>query len=148
MQSTNRTADKRRHLSRHERQRQARAAAFSRRTARTPIVPPPVMLATEELELIDRLVRRDRTAVSTALLAIAGIGAGQRSRQAVLARIAEAACWAQAEGVISAGRAEQIGRHVRRALGGQDDAVGVCAVYEPSGLQSRDHRAHRRFHDR
>ena len=115
MQSTNRAAHKRRHLSRHERQRQARAAAFSRRTSTAPIVPSPVILASEEIELIDRLVRRDRTAVSTALLAIAGIGAGERSRQAVLSRIAEAACWAQAEGAISSQRAEQIARHVRRA---------------------------------
>src|SRR5690242_2280455 len=89
MQSTNHAADKRRHLSRHERQRQARAAAFSRRSMTVPIVPTPMTLATEELELIDRLVRRDRTAVSTALLAIAGIGAGEASRRAVLARIAE-----------------------------------------------------------
>ena len=117
MQSTNRAGHTRRHLSRHERQRQARAAAFSRKTTKTPIVPSPVMLATEELELIDRLVRRDRTAVSTTLLAIAGMGAGESSRQAVLSRIAEAACWAQAEGAISAQRAEQIARHVRRALG-------------------------------
>jgi hypothetical protein len=94
IQSMTRAAHPRRHLSRHERQRQARAGAFSRRTKRTPIVPSPVMLATEELELIDRLVRHDRTAVSTALLAIAGIGAGEASRRAVLARIAEGACWA------------------------------------------------------
>jgi len=117
MQSTNRAAQKRRYLSHHERQRQARAAAFSRRTTSTPIVPSPVRLASEELELIDRLVRRDRTAVSTALLAIAGIGAGEPSRMAVLSRITEAACWAQAEGAISARRAEQIARHVRRARG-------------------------------
>jgi hypothetical protein len=117
MQSTNPAAHKRRHLSRHERQRQARAAAFSRRTMTVPIVPSPVMLASDDLELIDRLVRRDRTAVSTALLAIAGIGAGEASRQAVLARMAEAACWAQAEGAISSARAEQIARHVKRALG-------------------------------
>jgi hypothetical protein len=117
MQATNRAAHKRRHLSRHERQRQARAAAFSRRTLRTPIVPSPVRLATEELELIDRLVRRDRTAVSTALLVIAGIGAGEASRRPVLAGIAEAACWAQPEGAITPRRAEQIARHVTRALG-------------------------------
>jgi len=116
MQSTTRAAHKRRHLSRHERQRQARAAAFSRRTTGTPIVPSPVKLATDELELIDRLVRRDRTAVSTALLAIAGIGAGEATRRAVLSRMAEAACWAQSEGAISSRRAEQIGRHARRAL--------------------------------
>ena len=76
----------------------------------------PVKLAIDELELIDRLVRRDRTAVSSALLAIAGIGAGEASRQAALARIAEAACCAQAEGAIRRRRAEQIARHVRRAL--------------------------------
>ena len=58
----------------------------------------PVKLTTEELELIDQLVRRDRTAVSTALLAVAGIGAGEASRQAALSRIVEAASWAQAEG--------------------------------------------------
>jgi hypothetical protein len=117
MQSMTRAAHTRRHVSRHERQRQARAEAFSRRTTRTPVVPSPVSLATEELELIDQLVRRDRTAVSTALLVIAGIGAGEASRQAVLSRIAEAACWAQAEGAISSRRAEQIARHIRRALG-------------------------------
>jgi hypothetical protein len=116
MQTMTRAAYTRCYLSRHERQRQARAAAFSRRTTRTPIAPSSVMLATEELELIDRLVRCDRTAVSTALLAIAGIGAGEASRRAVLSRIAEAACWAQAEGAISGPRAEQIARHVRRAL--------------------------------
>jgi hypothetical protein len=77
----------------------------------------PVKLASEELELIDRLVRRDRTAVSTALLAIAGIGAGEAGRRAVLSRVAEAACWAQAEEAISSRRAEQIARHVTRALG-------------------------------
>jgi hypothetical protein len=116
MQSTTRAAHKRRHLSRHERQAQARAKAFSRRSATFPIVASPLTLASEDLELIDRLVRRDRTAVSTALLAIAGIGAGEASRQAVLSRIAEAACWAQAEGAISARRAEQVARHVRRAI--------------------------------
>jgi hypothetical protein len=53
-----------------------------------------VQLATADLELIDRLVHRDRTAVSTALLVIAGIGASEPSRQAVLSGIAEAAAWA------------------------------------------------------
>ena len=120
MQSTNRAAHKRRRLSRHERQRQARAEAFSRRTATIPIASSPVSLATEDLELIDRLVRRDRTAVSTALLAIAGIGAGEPRRRAVLSQIAEAACWAQAEGAISSRRAEQIGRHARWALAVRD----------------------------
>ena len=123
MQSMNNAARSRRHLSRHERQREARAQAFSRRTTRTPVVPPPVKLATEDLELIDQLVRRDCTAVSTALLAIAGIGAGERNRQAVLSRIVEAACWAQAEGAITTTRAEQISQHVKRALGGTGQSV-------------------------
>jgi hypothetical protein len=125
MQSTNRAAQTRRHLSRHERQRQARAEAFSRRTTTAPIVPSPVNLGTEELDLIDRLVRRDRTAVSTALLAIAGIGAGEPSRRAVLSRIAEATGWAQAEGAISSRRAEQIGRHARRALAVRDPRLAA-----------------------
>lgn len=117
MQSMTRAVHTRRHLSRHERQRQARAEAFSRRSTTRPIVPSPVKLAAKDVELIDRLVRRDRTAVSTALLAVAGIGASEASRRAVLSRIAEAACWAQAEGTITSRRAEQIARHVRRALG-------------------------------
>ena len=116
MQSTTRAAHERRHLSRHERVRQARADAFSRRNATRPIALAPVRLAAEDLELIDQLVRRDRTAVSTALLAIAGIGAGEPRRRAVLSRLGEAACSAQSEGTISARRAEQIARHVRRAL--------------------------------
>jgi hypothetical protein len=125
MNSKNRAAHTRRHLSRHERQWQARAEAFSRRTRRTPMVASPVRLVTEELELIDRLVRRDRTAVSTALLVIAGIGAGEASPRAVLARIAEAACWAQAEGAITSTRADQIVRHVKRALGRLSPAVAA-----------------------
>ena len=44
-------------------------------------------LRQDELELIERLVRHDRTAVSSALLAIAGIGAGEAIRGAVLARV-------------------------------------------------------------
>ena len=125
MQSTNRAAHTRRHLSRHERQRQARAEAFSRRTTRTPTVPPLVRLAREDIELIDQLVRHDRTAVSTALLAIAGIGAGESTRRAVLSQIAEATCWAQSEGAISPRRAEQIGRHARRALAAPDPRLAA-----------------------
>lgn len=54
------------HPSRHERQGLARIDAFSRRSAA--VSPPalPVKLATEDGELIHRLVRRDRTAVSSA----------------------------------------------------------------------------------
>jgi hypothetical protein len=54
--------------------------------------------------------------VSSALLALAGIGAGETRRRAVLARVSEAACWAQAEGTISPERGAQIARHARRAL--------------------------------
>jgi hypothetical protein len=61
-------------------------------------------------------VRSDRTAVSSALLQIAGIGAGEIARRAVLERVSEAACWAQADGAISQSRAAQIARHVKRAL--------------------------------
>lgn len=81
-----------------------------------PIVASPLRLAGEDLALIARLVRRDRTVVATALLAVAGIGAGEASRRAVLSPIAEAACRAQAEGAISARRADPIARHLRRAL--------------------------------
>jgi hypothetical protein len=120
MQSMTYAARTRRRYSRHERQRHARAEAFSRRTRNMPATPPPVRL---EPEVIGRLVRRDRTAVSTALLAVAGIGAGEVMRRAVLASVSEAAGWAQAEGAISASRAEQITRHVKRALGDCEHAV-------------------------
>lgn len=122
MQSMTRAARTRCHLSKHERQRRARAEAFFRRSRTESLAPSPVKLALDDVELIDRLVRRDRTAVSTALLAIAGIGAGE-PRKAVLARVTEAASRAQAEGAISARRAEQIARHVGRALTGVRPAL-------------------------
>jgi hypothetical protein len=115
MQSTIHAAHGRGHLSRHERQRRARAEAFSRRTTEGVAAEVPVKLEQDQLELIERLVRRDRTAVSSALLAIAGIGAGQAIRGAVLAQVSEAAGWAQAQGAISAERGGQIARHVSRA---------------------------------
>ena len=116
MQSTTQAARRRGHLSRHERQRLARTDAFSRRTAADRRAEAPVKLRHDELELIDRLVRDDRTAVSSALLAIAGIGAGEAIRGAVLARVSETARWAQVQGAISAERGGQIVRHVNRAL--------------------------------
>ncbi len=88
--------------------------------------PPPVKLAPDDLALIDRLVRHDRTAVSSALLAIAGIGAGQPVRSAVLARVGKAACRAQADGAISSSRAEQIARHVSRALQRAHARIPAC----------------------
>ena len=103
-------------LSRHERQRLARSEAFSRRTPTTTPKVAAITFGRRELELINRLVRHDRTAVSSALLVLAGIGAGETRRRSVLARVGEAACWAQAEGTISPERSAQIARHVRRAL--------------------------------
>jgi len=82
-------------------------------------------LGRQKLELIDRLVRSDGAAVSTALLAIAGIGAGEASRRTVPARIAGTACWGQAEGAITSRRAAEIARHVRRALGGVGNPVAA-----------------------
>ena len=72
-------------------------------------------LGPDELELIERLVHHDRTAVSSALLAIAGIGAGEAMRGAVLAQLSEAASSAEADGAISAERGGQIARHVSPA---------------------------------
>ena len=113
------------HLSRRERQRMRRAEAFSRRQSATSSAAPAVTLDGEELELIDRLVRHDRTAVSTALLLIAGIGAGEASRRAVLAAVGEAAHAAQAQRAISASRAEQIARHVTRALDRAEETLAA-----------------------
>jgi hypothetical protein len=125
MQSMTRAARTRRYLSRHERQRKARAEAFSRRTVAASATTPSVKLDADDLALIDRLVRHDRTAVSSALLVIAGIGGGVAVRRAVLASVSEAACWAQADGGISSDRAAQIARHVKRALGRRDQALAA-----------------------
>jgi len=111
------------HLSRHEYQELARAEAFSRCTPATVRATAPVRLEPGELELIERLVRHDRTAVSSALLAVAGIGPGGAIRRAVLARVSEAACLGQAAGAISPARSQQIARHVNRALGRPDVRV-------------------------
>ena len=118
-------ARRRGYLSRRERLRAARAEAFSRRTSASVPAIAPVKFEPAELELIDRLVRHDRTAVSSAVLAIAGIGAGGARRRAVLAQVGEAACWAQAEGAISPERGAQIARHVSRALGRAETRAGA-----------------------
>jgi hypothetical protein len=117
MHTTTRVARTRRYLSRHERQRRARVEAFSRRTSTAPSQSSPVKLEPEELALIDRLVRHDRTAVSSALLAIAGIGAAPEARRAVLTSVSQAAGGAQAGGAINTNRVAQIDRHVKQALG-------------------------------
>ena len=125
MQLTTHAAPRRGHLSRHERQRRARAEAFSRRTTVGVLAEVSVKLGKDELELIERLVRRDRTAVSSALLAIAGIGAGEVVRGAVLAQVGAAVLRAQTEGAITAQRGEQITRHLTRALEQTD--LGLAA---------------------
>lgn len=125
MHQNTRAARRSGHLSRHERQRLARANALSRRSAATSPPALPVKTGRDDVELIDWLVRRDRTAVSTALLAIAGLGAGEGMRQAVVASIGEASSWAVAEGAISPSRAEQIARHVRRAVGQRRQPVAA-----------------------
>jgi len=117
MQSTIHPARRRGHLSRHERQCLARSEAFSRRTPAGMCGEVPVKLGHDELDLIERLVRRDRTPVSSALLTIARIGAGEAIRDAVLAQVSEAVRRAQHEGVISVERGGQIARHVSRAQG-------------------------------
>jgi hypothetical protein len=123
------------HLSRHERQRCARAETFSRLTPPTVPHVVSVKIGQDELELIDRLVRHDRAAVSSALLTVAGIGAAQAVRTALLALVAEAARKAEAEEAISARPSGQIARHVRRALERCDVAV---AVVIRSGLPAPD----------
>jgi hypothetical protein len=54
------------------------------------------------------------------LLVIAGIGAGEDIRLAVLSRVGEATKSARAAGAINQGRAEQIARHIAQALGEAD----------------------------
>ena len=61
-------------------------------------------------------MRGDRTAVSSALLAVAGIGSGEVMRRAVLASVSEAAYRARAEGAIGERRSAQIARHVKLAV--------------------------------
>jgi hypothetical protein len=84
MYSTTRAARQCGHLSRRERLQLARAEAFSRRTRADTLALSPVNLSRHELDVIDRLVRRDRTAVLRALLAVAGIGSGEPIRRACL----------------------------------------------------------------
>jgi hypothetical protein len=64
-------------------------------------------------------------ALVTSIVAIAGIGAGDCVRRAVLSRINEAASWAAAEGAITPTRAEQIARHVRLAVGSAGQPVAA-----------------------
>ena len=75
MYSKTYAARQRGHLSRRERLQLARAEAFSQRTPTSVPTIVPVKLGPEQRELIEQLVRGDRTAVSSALLLVAGIGA-------------------------------------------------------------------------
>lgn len=115
MHTTIAVAHRRGHLSRHERLQLARAEAFSRRTPATMPTVVPVKLDRDQHQPIDQLVRRDRAAVSSALLVVAVIGAGEVMRGAVLAVVGEAARKARTQGAISSRRAAQIARHVKRA---------------------------------
>jgi hypothetical protein len=114
MSTTINAARRHAHLSRRERQRLARVDAFSRRTAANLPAAPAIASGRAEIELIDLL--DDRTAVSSAVLAVAGMGAGEVTRRAVLAHVGGAAGSAKAQGGISAERGAEIARHVRLAL--------------------------------
>ena len=119
MYSTTYAARQRGHLSRHERLQLARAEAFSRRTPTNMPTMVPVKLGPEQRELIEQLVRGDRTAVSSALLVVAGIGAAKPVRQAVLAGVSDATYRARAEGAIGERRSAQIARHVKLRVGAE-----------------------------
>ena len=114
MSTTINAARRHAHLSRRERQRVACVDAFSRRTAANLPAAPAIASGRAEIELIDLL--DDRTAVSSAVLAVAGMGAGEVTRRAVLAHVGGAAGSAKAQGGISAERGAEIARHVRLAL--------------------------------
>ena len=123
------------HLSRRERQRMRRAEAFSRRQSATPPAAAPVKLDREDLDLIEHLVRHERTVVSTALLVIAGIGAGSLRRREVLARVGQAACSARAEGVdqLEESRTNRPTRHARaRACRPDARRVSGCELEAPA----------------
>jgi hypothetical protein len=107
-------------LSRRERQRLARTDAFSRRTAARPPAAPVITFERAELEVIERLVQSGRTAVSSAVLAVAGIGTGEARRCAMLAEVGWVACAAQARGAISRRRGGQIARHVETRLASEE----------------------------
>jgi hypothetical protein len=98
---------------------------------------PLTRLEPDDLELIDRLVRHDRTAVSMALLAITGLNPSEALRRVVLARVAEAACWAESEGAISTGRGTQIARtsdgRLARASPGPPN-IGTSQLVETVGF--------------
>jgi hypothetical protein len=119
MSTTINAARARAHLSRRERQRLARTYAFSRRTAARPQALPVITFEPAELELIDRLVHHGRTAVSSAVLAVAGIGTGELRRRAVLTQVRRVARTAEADGTISPQRGAQITRHVEAGLSGR-----------------------------
>src|SRR5450755_4416815 len=123
MSTTINAARRHAHLSRRERQRLARVDAFSRRTAANLPAAPAIASGRAEIELIDLL--DDRTAVSSAVLAVAGMGAGEVTRRAVLAHVGGAAGSAKAQGAISAERGAEIARHVRRALEERETRVAA-----------------------
>jgi hypothetical protein len=125
MQTTMDYARRQVHLSRRERQRLARAQALTRRAAATPLLAPVIMFGPAEVAVIDQLVRHDRTAVSIAMLAVAGIGAGELRRRAVLEQVGVASAKAESEGAISPERGAQMARHVRRGLEELDEPIAA-----------------------
>jgi len=78
-----------------------------------------------EVAVIERLARQDRTAVYPAVLAVAGMGAGEPRRRAVLAGVGQAADKATVGNAISRVRGAQIVRHVRRTLEDPDEPIGA-----------------------
>jgi hypothetical protein len=94
----------------------ARPKAFSDRTPVTSAVTSPVKLDRQDLELIDRLVRHDRTAVSTRCWR----SRGRRRRNQSAGRALpdpRGGALGPGEGAVTSRRAEQIARHVKPALG-------------------------------
>ena len=104
-----------RHMSRNERQRAAQTTAFSRRAQHVEIREPRVTLSIDEQLLAEELLLHDRTPVSTALLAIGGVGAGDARKRVVLRQLEETAAYLEAQGALSTSRAQQIARHITKA---------------------------------
>jgi hypothetical protein len=100
---------------------------------RNPPVAPAVALSQAELDVIERLVRHDRTRVSTAVLVVVGIGAVEPRRRAVLDRVGEAVREALVNCEISDRRGIQIARHLSRALAGSGERTAASAPTSRGG---------------
>jgi hypothetical protein len=89
-----------------------------------------------EIELIDLLVRQDRTAVSSAMLVVAGMGAGEVTRRAVLAQVSEAAGSAKARGDQCRARRGDLPAREARTRGARDGECGVTLTGAPAKIGS------------